>query len=92
MAKTAIVYPDGSGHALKRFCTNGVKGLKVIESARIKVGKDTVIIHANQVSFDGARLTVVLDSMARELVRLAQRIRHFEHQEAQIKAKKKAGT
>ena len=87
--KKHIIYPDGSGHSKGKFTAQGVKALGKIGSANILVGKELITIHADRVSFDGARLTAVLDSIARELVRLRKRIEHFEYQEKL--AKKKAG-
>ena len=75
--KEVIFYPDGSIHVtvegkdkpIHKAYRGYVPDLQVIESARVKVDKTTIIIHADSVEFEGAGLHKLLEAMAKELCR-----------------------
>ena len=75
--KEVIFYPDGSIHVtvegkdkpIHKAYRGYVPDLQVIESAKVKVDKTTIIIHADSVEFEGAGLHKLLEAMAKELCR-----------------------
>ena len=70
------IYPDGSGHMKKYLGYEGV--IKKLMCAKVKINGHDIVIHADEVSFEGAGLYEILMRMADDIHRLEKRVKALE--------------
>jgi hypothetical protein len=71
---TLAVYPNGEGY-FKKYLPDGLQTMEKLDSARIKVGDKTIVVHAESVNFEGTGLFIILDRMAKEIRELRSMVR-----------------